>query len=272
MKSILFLVLALGLVVSCTEKKQDIIARVDGSAFTKTEFEKYLPATEYQKLTDEKLTEFFNNWIEQEILYLEAKKRGMEKEDSILLVLEQYKKNLLAMELVRREFSGNTVSESEIREYFDKHNDEFLSAVKLGQIVLPSYDIAVRTHEEIKAGADFFKLAKERSLTRDKNSENPIIVTDYLQRGAISDFATEEIIFRMQPGDVSDVIPYYQGTYLIIKMVDKKKIKAKVEYGEYRDAIYNYLLSKKYQDFLVAYVDSLRKQYKVTIDLAPLKK
>lgn len=270
MKRFTYLIILL-LIISCAEKEQDVIVRIDGSKFTKSELEKYVPQSEYKKLTDENLKELLDNWVEQEILYLEAKKRGLEREDSIKFVLDQYKKNLLVMELARREFSG-TVGESEIREYFEEHKDEFLYAVKLGQIVLPNYDIAVRTLEEIKAGADFFKLARERSLTRFGSPEEATIVTDYLQRGGVADFSTEEIIFNMKPGDLSEVIPFLQGTYLIIKMVDKKKVKSTADYNKHRDAIYNYLITKKYQDFLAEYVDSLKPQYKITIDLSPLKK
>jgi hypothetical protein len=54
-------------------------------------------------------------------------------------------------------------------------------------------------------------------------------------------------------------------------MIDKKKVKAKADYSEYQDLIYNYLLSRKYQNFLASYVADLRNQYKITIDLSPLK-
>ena len=271
MKKLVYLII-MSLIVSCAGKAPDVIVKVDGSKFTKSEFEKYVPASEFSKLSDDKLSEFFENWAEQEVLYLEAKKKGIEQEDSIQLVLNQYKKNLLAMELVRREFTGTTVTEAEIQDYFNKHKNEFLYAAKLGQIVLPTYDVATRTLDEIKAGADFFKIARERSLIRFENPENPKLITDYLPRGAIADFAIEEVIFNMKTDDVSGIMPYLQGTYLIVKMVDKKKVKAKVEYTEVRDAIYNYLLSKEYQGFLTKYVDSLKTQYKITIDLSVLKK
>lgn len=270
MRRLIYLILPL-LIISCAEKKEDALVRVDGSVLTKTEFEKYIPASEYRRLSDARLEEFFKNWAEQEVLFLEAQKQGIDKEDSIRLVLDQYKKNLVAMELVRREFDGTSVTESEIIDYFDKHKNEFLYAVKLGQIVFSNYDLAKRTLEEIKAGADFFKLARDRSLTRFENPENPRVMTDYLQRGTFADFATEEVIFNMKPGELSAVIPYVQNTWLIVKMVDKKKVRAKTDYDEYRDAIYNHLLSKKYQDFLVQYVDSLKTHYTITIDLAPLK-
>jgi len=268
---ILISLVILLLLISCAPQEQDVLIRVDGSTFTKAEFEKYVPELEYKQLPEERLREFFDNWVEQEILYLEAKKRGIDQEDSIQLVLDQYRKNLLAMELVRREFGGTQVTEPEIREYFDKHKNEFLYAVKLGQIVLPNYETALMTLEEIKAGADFYKLAKERSLTRFENPENPRVVTEYLPRGTIADFATEEIIYKMKAGEISEVIPYLQGTFLIVKMIDKKKVKAKADYSEYRDLIYNYLLSKKYQDFLASYVGDLKNQYKITIDLSPLR-
>jgi peptidyl-prolyl cis-trans isomerase C len=268
-KKFTFILIAL-MFVSCAEQEKDVLVRVNGSTLTKAEFDRYIPEAEYRKLSVEKITEFCENWAEQEIVYLEAKKRGIHQEDSIRAVLEEYEKNLLAMDLVRREFGGTAVTETEVREYFEKHKEEFLYAVKLGQIVLPSYEAALTTLQEIQAGADFVKLAQERSLTRYEDPDNPKVVTDYLPRGMIADFGIEEAIYGMKRGEISDVIPYLQGTFLIVKLIDKRKIKASADYEQHKSSIHNYLLSKKYQDFLEAYVDSLKDQYKVTVDLSPL--
>ncbi len=264
---------ALLLLVGCGEQEKDVIVTVDGSKLTKAEFEQYVPELDYRQIGEDRIKAFLDDWVQQEILYLQAKKMGIQNEDSVRFVLEQYKKNFLAMELVRREFGATTVTEKEIRSYFDEHSEEFLYAVKLGQIVLPTRELAVRTSEEIKSGADFFKIARERSLTRYQDPENPRIITDYLPRGVIADFAIEEIIFGMKPGEVSEAIPYVQGTYLIVKMIDKRKIKARAELtDEVKGQIYNYLLASKYQGFLVSYVDSLKSSYKITTDLTPLQK
>lgn len=261
------------LLLNCAAQDEDVIVTVDGSKLTVKEFEQYVPDADYQRIGEDRINAFLEDWVQQEVLYLQAKRLGIDKEDSVSFVLDQYAKNFLAMELVRREFGTTTVTEMEIRDYFEQHKEEFLYAVKLGQIVLPTRELATRTSEEIKAGADFFKLARERSLTRYQDPENPRIITDYLPRGVIADFAIEEKVFQLKTGDVSDVIPYVQGTYLIVKVVDKKKIKAQAELTEeIKGQIYNYLLAAKYQDFLKSYVDSLRNNYKVTIDMSPLQK
>lgn len=268
MKKIILLAIPL-LILSCQEP-QDVVVKVNGSTLTKEQFQKYIPETEYKKLTANKLTEFCNNWADQEVLYLEAKKQGIDQEDSIKLVLDEYKKNLLAMDLVRREFGSTTVSEVEVRDYFDKHKTEFLYAVKLAQIVLPNQEIAQQTLNEIKAGANFLKLARERSLTRMENPDDPKIITDFLYRGTVSDYGTEEIIFNLKVGEVSEVIPYIQGTYLIVKLVDKRKVYATADYDKYSSSIFNYLMQKKYQDFLSSYIDSIKAQYQVEIDVTVL--
>lgn len=256
-----------------TKKETDVLIRVNGSKLTLEEFKKYIPEEEYKNLSDEAIKGIFDNWINQEVLYLEAKKKGIDKEDSVVLLLEQYKKNLLAMALVRREFGQGTVDETQILQYFNAHKDEFLYAVKLAQIVLPSYESANLTLAEINAGADFFKLAKERSLIRMENPENPRVITEYLPRGKIGDFAIEEEIFKLKINEISNPIPYVQGTYLIVKMLDKKKILSKAELtSELRTQIYNYLLSKNYQDFVNHLIDSLKANYKITTDLTPLRK
>ncbi len=271
MKRLLFFLIPL-IIVSCAQKEKDVLVRVNGSTLTKEEFEKYISAREYAQLSDEKILEFCDNWVDQEVVYLEAKKQGVDKEDSIKIVLEEYKKNLVAMELVRRKFGGGRVTETEVRDYFEQHKNEFLYAVKLGQIVLSSLESATSTLQEIKAGADFFKLARERSLTRLENPDDPKVVTDYLPRGTIADFGIEEAVFKLKPGEVSNVIPYIQGTYLIVKMIDKKQRTAQAKFDDYSSAIYNYLMTKQYQDFLNTYVDSLKTQYKITVDISPLKR
>ena len=271
MKNILLLIVVFAL-ITCTQEPKDAIVKVDGSSLTKTELELYITEENYKALSDEQLNEFCENWADQEVLFLEAKKQELHKVDSIRIVLEEYEKNLLAMELVRQEFGDATVTELEIREYFEAHKDEFLYAVKVAQIVLPSMESAQMTLQEIKAGADFYRLAKERSLTRLENPDNPLVVTELLQRGMIGDFAIEEKVFSMDQGELSDIIPYVQGTFLIVKIVEKRKIKAKAELTrDLQGQIYNHLITKKYQNFLTQYVDSLKAQYTVTIDLSPLK-
>lgn len=259
------------LFVVCTQQPQDVVVKVNGSYLTKSDFESYIPADNIRQLPDARLKEFCENWVDQEVLYLEAKKLKIDAEDSIRLVIDEYRKNLLAMDLVRRKFAGTSVEAVEVRDYFNKHEAEFLYAVKLGQIVLASQEAADMTLEEIKAGADFYKLARERSLTRLENPDDPKVITDYLPRGTIADFSIEEKIFKMDRGELSEVIPYLQGTFLIVKMIDKKKIKAKADFSQYSGAIYNYLLSNKYQAFVEEYVDSLKQQYTVDIDLSVLK-
>ncbi len=269
----IILISILAFILTCAKKESSVLIRVNGSKLTLEEFRRYIPEEEYKRLSDEAIKGIFDNWINQEVLYLEAKKKGIDKEDSIVILLEQYKKNLLAMTLVRREFGQPTVDEVQILQYFNSHKDEFLYAVKLAQIVLPNYESATLTLAEINAGADFFKIARERSLTRLENPEEPRVITEYLPRGKIGDFGIEEEIFKLKINEVSNPIPYVQGTYLIVKMLDKKKILSKAELtSELRMQIYNYLLAKNYQDFVNHLIDSLKTNYKIITDLSPLKR
>lgn len=261
------------IVSTCAKKEKNILVRVDGSTLTLEEFQKYIPEAEYKNLPEATIAEILNNWANQEILYLEAKKKEIDKEDSVRLLIEQYTKNLMAMALIRRSFGSTNVIDTEILNYFTTHQEEFMYAVKLAQIVLPSYEAAMVAYNEIQAGADFMKIAKERSLTRIENPENPRIVTEYLSRGKIGDFATEETIFSLKINEISEPIPYLQGTYLIVKLIDKKKILSKVDLtDELRGQIYNYLISKKYQEFFQKFLDSLKTVYRVTTDLELLKR
>ena len=110
------LLFVLLLLFNCAEQEKDVIATVNGSNLTKQEFEQYVPDVDYQQIGEDRIQSFLDDWVQQEILYLQAKKLGMHQEDSVKFVLEQYTKNFLAMELVRRAFGPTTVTEQEIRD------------------------------------------------------------------------------------------------------------------------------------------------------------
>ena len=73
------------LFVSCGEKEKDVIVTVDGSKLTKVEFEQYVPELDYRQIGEDRIKAFLDDWVQQEILYLQAKKMGIQDEDSVAL-------------------------------------------------------------------------------------------------------------------------------------------------------------------------------------------
>ncbi len=246
----------------CARKDDKVVARVDGSTLTAREIDLQIPPEYRRMMTANDIDNFINSWAENEMFYLEAKKQGIDKEDSVQLLIKIYTKRILAEALKMREFSKITITEDEVRKYFDQHKDEFLYAIKVSQIILPTIHEAQTTLEEIKAGADFMKLARAKSLVRERN---PNGVTDYFTRGDyIPDI--EEKVFALKVGEVSDVIPTPEGVFIIVKVLDRKKIRENINYYDVKDYIQNRVLEiTRKREVLNALSKQLKTVYKLEI-------
>lgn len=260
MKKSLTIALALLAFVSCPRKEGKVVARVNGSALTAEEVVLQIPPDYRKMMTSADIASFLQSWAENEMLCLEARKQGIDKEDSVRLLIDIYTKRILAEALKLREFGKITVTEDETRKYFEGHKEEFLHAVKVSQIVLASAEEAAKTLEEVKAGADFIKLAKTKSIVRERN---PTGITDYFTRGNYFP-EVEEIVFKMKVGEISPVMPAPDGSFLLLKVLDRRRIKDSIDYYEIRDYIQkNVLELARRREVLNAVMARIKTAYKV---------
>jgi len=199
-------------------------------------------------------------------MYQEAVKRGIVKEAQVQAHLKRLERDYLVNELLDRLTADVKVGQDAVMQYFNQHKDEFTYEVKMTRIVLTDSMAAEQTLAELESGADFQKLAKERSqdMLLEAGQESR-----YFSRGvgdprAGGDPALEEAIFALAPGQVSGVVSSQEG-FQIIKLVDKKKTKADVTFAEAKDYIGAILQYRKSQAMVDSVLKSLRGTAKVEL-------
>lgn len=243
-------------------KKQDnskVIARVDNIQLTANDFKKLYPENFIYQLSSNDLEKVLEEWANTQVLYLEAKKQKIDREDSIRLYLDVLKKTTLAQTLIMREVRKVSVTPVEAQAYFGKYKDNFLYAVKFLQIAVPTEADANQIMTEIKSGANFKKLAETRS-------QRPIEPRFWKRTELPPRFG--EKIYQLKPGEITGVVKEdISRNFLIGKLVEKKRIKSKVSFSEVSDYIYNILRFYKQS----ALYDSLTTAFKQkhTIELHP---
>ncbi len=175
-------------------------------------------------VTPNTLPKILDRMVSISLMAQEAKRRGMLKEEKIIAELAWLERMYLASELAERIAGEIQVSPADLLNYFQKHKAEFGTGLKLQLMVLPDSIYAEQTLAELKSGADFVKLARERSL----DTAN-ITIPGYPTRGiGISlgwSLKDEETVFSLNPGEVSPVLSTVMG-YQIVKVVEKKTINA----------------------------------------------
>jgi len=241
-----------------------VLASVNDDRLTGQELDSLSP--EGFQITRDNLPKILDKWVSNTLMYDEAKRRGIDKEPQAQAHLKRLERDYLVNELLDRLTSSIKVGPDRLIQYFNQHKDEFSHEVKITRIVMADSMLAAQTAAEIKAGADFGKLAKERSqdMLLEAGQESRYFARDVGDPRMGGDPGVAEAIFALSPGQVSDVVPSQEG-YQIIKLVDKKKVKADVTFAEVKDDIQSILSYRKSQAVVDSVLTALRAKAKIEL-------
>jgi len=168
------------------------------------------------------LPKILDRMVAVNLLAEEAVRRGLLKEEKVISALAWNERMYLATELASRIAAAGEPTSGEILEYFQKHRNQFGLGLKMMLIVLADSILAEQTLAELKAGADFFKLARARSL-----DTSYITIPGYPTRGVGMSLGwslgDEEQIFDLKPNEISPLLNTLVG-YQIVKVVEKKQL------------------------------------------------
>jgi len=241
-----------------------VLASVSGDKLTGPELDSLSP--EGFEVTRENLPKILDKWVSNTLMYQEALRRGLEKEPQIKAHLKRIERDYLVNELLDRITTNVKVGQDQEMQYFNQHKDEFSYEAKIARIVLADSLMAVQTLTELRAGADFTKLAKERSqdVALEAGAESRYFARNVGDPRMGGDPTVAEAIFALSAGQVSDVVPSQEG-FQIIKLIDKKKVKADVTFLEAKDEIEAILSYRRSQDVVDSVLTSLREKAKIEL-------
>lgn len=262
----LFLIVSVFLSLSASAKIVEMIAaKVNGEIITLSELENELAhSPDEQK-------KMLNLLIENKIILQNARKAGievapaeinrcleeaienmkknfpdekafedalLEKQTSLAELRRQYKlrieEELIIQRYVEQEVRSKIeVNQSEIDGYFERQKEE----VRARHILLKTEEEALAVLAQIKAGADFDKLAKEKSQGPSAQKGGDL---GYFRDGdMVPEFS--DAVFQMKKGEVSGPVQTQFG-YHIIKLEDRRTI----EPGERIHA--SHIVTKTYEE------------------------
>jgi EpsD family peptidyl-prolyl cis-trans isomerase len=269
MKKYVLLFICLALLVSCTqggEKKGDVVAKIDSSVITTKDVEQEINALpefarEFFK-GQEGMTRLVDELVKKELLYVEAKKRGLDKDEEFQRKFEEIKKNALITRLLEKEIKAiPQLTDKEVKEYYDAHKDEFVqaNAVRLSQIVVKNEDDAKKVYERLQKGEPFNKLAAEVSL--DKASAKSGGDLGLFKRGEMNQ-DLEKVAFNLKKNQISMPVPLKDGIHILVVTDIKGNA---LEFDKIKSGISQQLMAKKQQDGVEKFIEGLKKNYKTEV-------
>jgi len=270
MKKYVLLLLCLALLISCTqggEKKGDVVAKIDTDVITTKDVEREINALpEFAKeffKGQEGMARLVDELVKKEMLYLEAKKKGLDKDEEFQRKFEEIKKNALITRLLEKEIKAiPQLTDKEVKDYYDGHKDEFVqaNAVRLSQIVVKSEDDAKKVYERLQKGEPFNKLAAEVSL--DKASAKSGGDLGLFKRGEMNQ-DLEKVAFTLKKNQISMPVPLKDGIHILV-VTDIKG--TALDFDKAKGSISQQLMAKKQQDGLEKFIEGLKKNYKIEVN------
>jgi len=261
------LVLIIAFVFGCSQTKDEVIVKAGSSKLTKKELQEDLkslpPQTKAFLASPEGINRLKDELIKREVLYEEARKKGIEKSEDFKKRMEEFKKITLINMLLEQEIKNmQNVTENEAKEYYEKHKDEFIkpTEVRVSQIVVKNEDDAKKVYERINKGEDFGKIAKEVSIDeKTKASEGDM---GFFKKGQLNQ-QIENVVFNLRKGQVSMPLTNQKGIS-IFKVTDVKG--TPIDFESIKLQLIEQLKAKKQQDWFNSYIEDLKKKYKVEVN------
>jgi peptidyl-prolyl cis-trans isomerase C len=240
------------------ESRSPVLATVNGKELTQREFERFLPEDYRDSLAPEEVRDYVDRWITTQLLYEEALKTGPQTTPDIDARIEQYRKDLVAEQLVEKIIEERAqVTDREIHEFYEAHRQEYEKEYRVSHILVNTPEEASAVHS-LLGTRSFEELAQQYSVDKHSNVGGDL---GYLSKGnMIPEF--EGIIFNMKVADVSDVIPSEFG-YHIIKVTDIRETSIAPDDVDVAEEITNILTLQKRQAVYDSLVAALKQRAKI---------
>lgn len=252
-----------GLSFNCKSKAMDanIAARVGNAVLTQDDLKNRMAL---EGLEPDRQSEFIENWINQELLYQEAKRTGIESTEELKWELEKIEKQFLVNKLVEKTFAERIrISDAEIQEYYEKNESLFTvdeDEVHLFHIMTKTLAEAELVLQEIRAGKPFEQVAKERSadLFRDKGGD-----MGFVKRNDILPDLSR-VAFSLSEGGISAICKGNDG-YHILKII-KKHVKGNFkDLSDAKDEILQRLRINKERSVYYDLLYQLKSKQKINV-------
>lgn len=245
---------------------EDVIAQVAGESITEGDIEEiisHIPAqyrAKYSSLQGRK--EIVDGLVEMKMLAWEARRKGIDTQESVKAKIGYAIDQILAKELENGLKKSVKVSETDIEGYYREHLDRYVTPerVKARHILVEKQGLADDLLSRLKKGADFQALAKKHSTcpSADKGGD-----LGWFGRGKMAP-EFEKAVFALNKGELGDVVKSSFG-YHVIRLEDKREPKTKT-LDQVRKSIERTLRKKQAEARMAELKDEISKKAGVTVN------
>jgi peptidyl-prolyl cis-trans isomerase C len=217
--------------------------------------------------------EIANYWLDMQLLYEEAVKRGIDKDEKAKFLADISHKRTIASELLETVRNNAKVTDEEVHKYYEENKETDLSLkepmyLSFSHITLNSLEEAEAALKRINAGEDINVLAKELSTASDAQRGGK--ANKFQENTVRSRFGSDFLnaLLNATEGQIIGPVKNKDGKYEIVRHEGKRaqKIKdfEKVE-QMIRANLENQARKKAMDDLTNGLRENAKQRYKMTL-------
>lgn len=245
-----------------------LLAKVNGVAITEDDIYLRLEGGHGGRITPEMRAQALDDLINQELLYQQGLKLGLDKDakfQNTVKVMEMRLKEFKRAEMARRVGSTRiaatvNVTEDDVSRYIEANADKLRTEFHLEMIRFTDEAEAKEALAKIRSGATFESMAQGKFPHAPKAGKAPWDL-GYVPWNQLP-IEWREAIERLGKGEVSGVLQGKRTGIAIIKLVDRRNNR-KLDIERMRSAIMNGIRDEKLVAAYDEYVNSLRSKAKI---------
>lgn len=205
--------------------------------------------------------EFVSSLAQMKLLAQEARKRGLDKEPDIKRQLDLISEQLLARGLAEKVVKDIQITDADMTKFYNDNKDKFNVGprVKLRHILVSTEPEAKAILAQLKKGADFSTLAKEKSKCPSAPKGGDL---GWATKGMmVPEF--ENVAFALKKGEMSGVVKTQFGYHII--MCDDIQPGKQLDMAEAKPAIERQMKGEKSEAAIKALIEEVKKATPITI-------
>lgn len=207
---------------------------------------------------EEGMNRLLDEVIYQELFYLDAIDRGLDKQEEFVNRLNEVKRGMLRDMNISMSIAEAKVTDDDVRRFYNEHGEMLAQPeVRTSHILVETEEEAKKVQQRLHAGEEFTNVAKEVSLCPSKEVGGDL---GFFKRGMmVPEF--EEAAFALEKGKISLPVRTQFG-YHIIHKTDEKNA-AKPSFDEAKGMIEQILQHQKQNEIFLKKVAEFQKKYEV---------
>ena len=251
-----------------------VIATYAGKRFTTEDFrrevERLPPRSRAQLTTPERRRQFVDNFILNALLAEQGKEKGYDKDPEIVRQIDDLRQRLVVQRVMRDYQEAPTLTEEEIKAYYDQNQRLFSGAqIHAAHILVKDESLAKQLRAQLDAAPDKFEeLAKTNSVDTATAARGGDLGF-FGQGRMVAEF--ERAAFALEkPGDLSAVVQTPFGFH-IIKLIERKEGPPK-PFEDVKERIRVAMTNQRRQDLVTQRFDKVKADAKIHVDEDALSK